>query len=174
VKYPRQSLPKNKLFLLFAMRALDLPLTFAQLEQIAVGADIMDYFALKEAIAAMAEDGLVRTGASLSGEAYVLTPQGTELVAQLAGEIPSSMRDYAEQYAAAHRERISRERTYHADYSKLAAGQYMACCRATENGLHLVELYLNLPTQEQAQAVCTNWTQKAPEIYALLMERLSD
>lgn len=173
MKYPRQNAEKNKLFILFTMQALSLPLTFSQLEQIAVGADLMDYFSLKQTLAGLEESGLIQAKSSLSGGAYVLTPEGCSMNAQFAGELPASMRDYITRYAGENRERLARERIYHADFSKIANGQYMACCRATENGLHLIELNINLPTRELAQSVCDKWAASAPEVYGFIMEHMA-
>ncbi len=62
---------------------------------------------------------------------------------------------------------------YIADYSKIAEGQYMVCCRAVEGGLHLMEVNINVATREQAEIVCAKWVEHAPAVYAAIMERLT-
>ncbi len=174
MKYPRQGPQVHKLFLLYALRALHpLPLTFTQLERIAVGSDHMDYFSLKQALSALLEDGLVRSQASLAGDAHLITDEGGSLLAQFQKEIPASMRGWIDRFARDNRESLVRSSHYIADYSKIAEGQYMVCCRAVEGGLHLMEININVATREQAEIVCAKWVEHAPAVYAAIMEKLT-
>ena len=45
-------------------------------------------------------------------------------------------------------------------------------CQILENGSHLFDMTLTVPTQTEAEAIVNNWNRKNQEIYALLLSQL--
>ena len=45
-------------------------------------------------------------------------------------------------------------------------------CQILENGSHLIDMTLTVPTQTEAEAIVNNWNRKNQEIYALLLSQL--
>ena len=45
-------------------------------------------------------------------------------------------------------------------------------CQVLERRHKVIELTLTVPTEEAANAICTNWAKKSQDVYAHLMDEL--
>ena len=100
---------------------------------------------------------------------YQITDNGIKTLEQLYREIPLSQRNRLEQDAQHMRKKARLAIVYLADYHKMEPGQYIAELSIIECGIMLLQLTVNLSTMEQADALCKQWTQAAPEVYGSLL-----
>ena len=61
----------------------------------------------------------------------------------------------------------------HTDYTHVKNKEYIARCSIVERGSVLLEVSLNVPTEEEAIQVCKNFKKKNEKIYSLLFSELS-
>ena len=68
--------------------------------------------------------------------------------------------------------RMRSEASICSDYRKIAEGEFEARLQAADNGISLVSIQLNVPTEELAIRVCDNWQKHNEEIYQYLTAAL--
>ena len=67
---------------------------------------------------------------------------------------------------------LKEEVSVKSDYYLNTNHEYEVKCLILENGSHLIDMTLTVPTQTEAEAIVNNWNRKNQEIYALLLSQL--
>ena len=67
---------------------------------------------------------------------------------------------------------LKEEVSVKSDYYLNTNHEYEVKCQILENGSHLIDMTLTVPTQTEAEAIVNNWNRKNQEIYALLLSQL--
>jgi DNA-binding PadR family transcriptional regulator len=161
-------LPMEKLQLLYLIEQTRSPVSREDLWEFCE--PWYSYFPLQSALSDLFNQGLIKASAVFTAERrYEITDAGVKTLEQLYREIPLSKRNRLEQDAQRMRDKARMAVMYLADYHKVDRGQYIAELRIIECGLLLLNLGINLPTLEQADALCKRWTQAAPQVYESLL-----
>lgn len=130
----------------------------------------LSYFILQATLNDLFDQGLIVASAVFTAERrYQITQSGVKTLKQLYREIPLSQRNRLQEDAQRIREKARFAIMYLADYHKMEPGQYIAELRIIECGITLLQLNVNLPTLEQADALCKRWTKAAPDVYRSLL-----
>lgn len=161
-------LPMEKLKLLYLMEQTRSPVSREDLWEFCD--PWLSYFVLQTTLTDLFNQGLITASPVFTNERrYQITENGIKTLEQLFFEIPLSQRTRLEQDAQRMREKSRLAVMYLGDYHKADRGQYIAELRIIECGMMLLQLSVNLPTMEQADALCKRWTQAAPEVYGQLL-----
>jgi len=161
-------LPMEKLKLLFLIQQAHFPVSREDLWEFCDA--WLTYFSLQAALHQLFDQGLIEAGAVFTAERrYRTTENGNRTLDLLYREIPQSQRTRLEQDALRLREKARTAIMYLSDYYKMDSGQYIAELSIVERGIILLKLTVNLPTMEQAGALCGSWSKAAPEVYGALM-----
>ena len=161
-------LPMEKLKLLYLMERARSPLSREDLWEFCE--PWLPYFSLQSAMNELFDQGLIEGSAVFTTERrYQMAEPGMRTLHELEWEIPLSQRKRLDEDAQRMREKARNAVMYLSNYHKMDPGQYVAELRIVECGIILLQLNVNLPTMEQADALCKRWTQAAPEVYADLL-----
>jgi hypothetical protein len=161
-------LPMDKLKLLYLIEQTSSPVSRDDLWEFCE--PWSSYFPLQQALFDLYNTGLIKVSAVFTTERrYEIAENGIKTLQQLYLEIPLSKRNKLEQDAKLLREKSRTAVMYLADYHKLERGQYVADLRISECGILLMQISVNLPTMEQANAICQNWAQAAADVYKQIL-----
>lgn len=161
-----------KLIILFILDKVDFPLTNAQLSAFILEKEYTNYFNIQQAISELEATELIRGETIRNSSLFHITPAGTETLHFFDNEISDAIKTDILDYLKTNRYSLREEVSTLADYYEAKKGEYIAHCFVMEKDSKIVEINLSLPTEEEAQAVCSNWRDQSAEIYEYLMSKL--
>ena len=163
---------KDKLIVLFLMRALKVELTREQFTVLCGEDGLMQFFELQTAISELEEERLVAAVPSAFGQAYHLTQSGKDTIDMFDERLPLSLRERMTELCEQLGEKLRRKAQYASSMEKLPSGAYRVTLRALERGNELLSLSFLLPDAQSAGKACKQWELKAEAIYRFSLERL--
>lgn len=161
-----------KLIILFILDKVDFPLTNAQLSNFILEKGYTNYFNIQHAINELEATGLIRGETVRNSSLFRITPAGTQTLSFFNDEISDAIKEDILEYLKSNQYSLREEVSTLADYYEARKGEYIAHCYVTEKESKIIELNLSLPTEEEAQAVCSSWKNNSAEIYEYLMAKL--
>ena len=163
---------RDKLSILYMLRSLNIEITRQQWVNIMVGNEWINYFDLLSALTELEEDGYVATVPRPFGHGYLLTERATEALEMFYKELPLSLRTAYDEYAESHREALRRETQFQAISRPLPSGGFLVTLRVVEGNSTLLEVKVQAPTNESANAACAAWEARSEDIYLYVLNTL--
>jgi hypothetical protein len=71
-----------------------------------------------------------------------------------------------------HGEQLRLQAQTGADYRCIAHSQYLAELWMTEGAIEILRIRLNVPTADEARALCLQWQSRAPSLFAHILTSL--
>lgn len=75
-------------------------------------------------------------------------------------------------YLQEHRYQLRDEVSVMSDYYEEKKDSYIVRCIAKDGKTNVIELNLNVASEEEASTICDNWQKKSQDIYAYLIQQL--
>ena len=167
-----ETLTLYKLIILYMLDKVEFPLSNAQISEFILEKEYTDYFTVQQAVSELLDAGLIRLVPLRSTSLYRITPEGEKTLAYFGKKISSPIREDIDSFLAQRRLALRNAHSTPADYYRTPSGEFAARCRVLEKDSALIDLTLTLPTQQQAEAVCSHWKEKSQELYAAIMSAL--
>ena len=161
-----------KLIVLYMLEKVDFPLTNGQISEFILDKEYTTYFKLQQALSEMVEARFIHEEITTNRTLYHLTEEGRETIQFFSNKLSSAIRDDIDAFFLEHKYELKNEVSVRADYFPNASQEFSVRCQVIENNMHLVDLTLNVPTENEAKIIANNWRHKSDEIYALLMKNL--
>lgn len=161
-----------KLMILFILDKVDFPLTNAQMTGFILEKEYTNYFNVQQAISEIKEAGLVSSETVRNSSLFQITDAGRETLEFFNSDIPDAIKNDILEYLKEHKYELREEVSTLADFYEAKKDEFIAHCVVRERGSSIIEISLNVPTQEEAENICSNWRDKSQEIYAYLMRTL--
>ena len=161
-----------KLIVLYMAKHAKETLTNSQISEFILDREYTDYFQLQKVLSELTETELLRKRTISNSSYYELTEEGAKTLSyfekELSGEIKNEIKEYLQSHGGQRQERILTP----ADYYTTPQGNYAVRCQIIEKDSTVLDLSLQTPGLEAAQAICRSWPLKAQDIYATLMGEL--
>ena len=154
-----------KLIVLYMLDRVDFPLTTSQISEFILDKGYTTYFRLQSALAELTDSGLLKIELTHNRTLYNLTEEGAATINYFRNKISPEIRQ-EKKYD------LKEEVSVKSDYYLNTNHEYEVKCQILENGSHLIDMTLTVPTQTEAEAIVNNWNRKNQEIYALLLSQL--
>lgn len=167
-----QGVTKDKLTILFYLRASKVDITRDQLHRVMVENDVMSYFDYQSCMHELEEDAFIAAVPKSFGQAYRLSVRGADALDQFIESLPVSLRERLERYEREHREETLLQTQIVSDMEELPSGGYLVHLRALENNVAVMELTLRVATRDMAQRMRANWEKASEPLYAQLLTTL--
>ena len=161
-----------KLITLYMLNKLDSQLTNAQLADFFIEYHYTDYFKVQQTLSELCESGFVQKVTIRNTSYYNITPDGYDTLALFKSQIPSAMLEDADRFIADNKFELKNEVGTQSDYFKHTNGDYICHCKIMEGHSLLYELNIAVPSEEEAERICSNWKQFSEDIYAYIMKNL--
>ena len=156
-----------KLIVLYMLDRVDFPLTTSQISEFILDKGYTTYFRLQSALAELTDSGLLKIELTHNRTLYNLTEEGAATINYFRNKISPEIRQENEK-----KYDLKEEVSVKSDYYLNTNHEYEVKCQILENGSHLIDMTLTVPTQTEAEAIVNNWNRKNQEIYALLLSQL--
>ncbi len=167
-----QGVTKNKLTILYYVRASRMDITREQLYRVMVENDLMSYFDYQSCMHELEEDAFIAAVPRAFGQAYRVSAHGLDVLEQFVESLPVSLRERLERYASEHREEMLLQTQIVSDMEELPSGGYLVRLRALEQNAAIMELSIRVATRDMAQRMRSNWEKDSESLYAYLLTTL--
>lgn len=158
-----------RILLCYLLASVTEPVTRQQLEDVLLGEELANYFAMAESLAQIVEQGLVVEKNNL----YSITDSGRTVANTLADELPRTVRDAAVNGVVRAQQFAARAAAYHSQVRDIENGHIVTCSIGDENEpLFRMEIYM--PDELTAQQVRTKFIEGGDQVYKLVLAALTD
>ncbi len=161
-----------KLMNLYMLKQVNFPLANSQLTDFFLVHEYATYFTLQQALNELAESGLISVHSSHSTTRYEITREGEDTLDFFGKNIPPAIVDDMNRYLKENRFRMRDEAGVITDYYKSTNQDYIVHCELREGKASILDLSLSVPDKKQAEAMCSQWKEKSPEIYSFIVRTL--
>ncbi len=162
----------TKLIVLYMLDRVDFPVTKAQVYDFILEKEYANYFTLTQATFELIEDGYVESSRTHSATLLSLTDKGRDTLTFFQNRISEGIKNDINTYYEQHRVEITNRMSVMTNYYRTSAGDYVADLFAREKSADLINIKINMPTEESARSVCDNWREHSSDIYSFILENL--
>lgn len=162
----------TKLIVLYMLDRVDYPITRAQIFEFILEKEYSNYFTLTQAIYELTEDGFIESNPTHSSTLLTLTEDGRNTLSFFKNRISEGIRNDITKYFEEKRMEIANDASLLTNYYRTSGGDYVADLTAREHSSDLVNIKINMPTEESARAICDHWKEQSSDIYSFLLEKL--
>lgn len=125
---------------------------------------------LQQVLSDLQDTELIKSETLANRTYYSITDEGKKTLYYFGNRINNIKSDIDEFLEAKHWE-LQNESAVTAKYYR-SPGGFTAELSATEKDIELVNIRLNIPTEDMAEAICDKWRNKNQQIYKYLMQEL--
>lgn len=144
------------------------PVSRQQLEDVLLGEELVNYFAMAESLAQVKKQGLI-TG---TDSGYTITEAGQTVGRTLAHDVPKTVRDTAVRGLIRAQQWATKESSHQSEIVRTTAGRLVRC-KIDDNGEPLFQMELYMPDDLSAEAVKSSFIDKGDEVYKLVLAALT-
>ena len=162
----------TKLIVLYMLDKVDFPVTKAQIYDFILEKEYANYFTLTQATFELIEDGYIESSRTHSSTLLSLTDKGRDTLTFFPNRISEGIKNDINTYYEQHRVEITNRMSVMTNYYRTSAGDYVADLFAREKSADLINIKINMPTEESARSVCDNWRDHSSDIYSFILENL--
>ncbi len=167
-----ETLTLYKLMLLYTLDRVSFPLSNGQLSEFMLDKEYTDYFTVQTALSELLEADFLQMRTVRNTTLYSITDEGERTLGFFKEKLSPEIREEIDTYLKEHRYELRSELDLPTASYPNGHGEYAARLRVMEKGTALLDLTLTVPTKEQADSICANWSGKSQQIYAYLMQKL--
>ena len=165
---------KQKLTILFYMKAAGTLLTREQLYRAMIENGCMEFFDFQVTVNELEEDGYILAAPRQFGQGYTLTDRGGETLALFEATLPHSYRESLKAYAEEHRNEVRSEHQLVSSMTEEADGSYTVRLRAQSDVRPELDICMRLASRDMAVRARNAWARGdcSSRIYRFLLDAL--
>ncbi len=171
---PREAATLYKLMLLYLLNKVDFEMTNTQLTEFILEKKYTNYFQIQTALSELVEEDLCRNKKIGNSTYYKITNMGKQTLSFFQHNISEAIRKEMDEYLKENEYELREESSIRADYLREKKDEYHVHCTITENKSLLLDLTVNVTSEQEAQLVCSHWKKKSTEIYGFIMKTLME
>lgn len=168
----QETLTLYKLIILFMLDKVDFPLTNAQISDFILEKGYTNYFHIQQSVSALQDNDFITTETIRNSSYLRITDAGREVLGYCLSDISPAIQQEIMDYLQEHRYQLRDEVSVVADYYEEKKDEFIVRCIAKDGNTNVIELNLNVASEEEASTICNNWQEKSQEIYAYLIQHL--
>lgn len=158
-----------RILLCYLMDSVGAPVRREELEEVLLGEELANYFAMAESLGQLLEQGLIAEGEA----GYTVTEAGKTVARTLSDEVPRTVRDAAVRGVIRAQQYAAKAAVHKSEVVQGPQGRSVQCAIGDEAGpLFRMELYM--PDELTAEAVRSQFVEKGDEVYKLVLAALTD
>lgn len=161
-----------KLIILYMLDRVDFPLTNAQLSQFIIDRGYTNFFNLQESLHQLIDDGFISSTMIRNTSHYQSTPEGREALAFFENKLSEGIKQDILTFFNEEKINMKNEMELQADYYPTSRGEYTVVCTINDRSDTVLELKMNVPSKNQAIAICDAWPEKSTSTYQYLLKNL--
>lgn len=154
------------------LNKVDFPLTNAQISNFILEKEYTNYFNIQQSVSALQENNFIIAETIRNSSYLRITDAGREVLGYCLSDISPIIQQEIMDYLKEHRYQLRDEVSVISDYYMEKKDTFIVKCLAKDGKTNVIELNLNVASEEEATTICDNWQKKSQEIYAYLIQQL--
>ncbi len=167
-----ESLQLYKLIILYFLNQSDQPMPNAILSDFILESGYTDYLSIQQTLSELTEDGMILVEQTHKKSYYTIADIGKETLRFFGNELPTDTCRQIDEYLEKNRLAIVDNTSIKTDYSQIHSNEYLATGCIYERGSKILEVTLNVTSEEEAVDVCRRFKSKNEEVYSQLLSLL--
>lgn len=163
---------ENKIFILYLIKKMELPVGSIQLVKIILENRFMNYFFFQQYLSDLLEEGLLTIRNGQGGQYYEINDNGLRVLDMFQSILPAGLKKRLEESIRSIRKNVRMETFITADYFPEDENSYSVTCEIRENDFSLMEVKLAAGSREEARNICRNWTNSTQLVYSEILDAL--
>lgn len=165
---------RNKLIVLFVFDQMEVEITESTILDIcATSNQWLTYIDCQQTILDLIELGyIIKIPVKHTAPLYTITPEGRNCLSCFYIKINSSTREEITSFVKQNRLHYKKKQQYFSTYEKNANRTFTVNLKINEPTQCLFDLKLNVESKNSAKEICSQWEEKAPQVYSLIYENL--
>lgn len=156
---------RNKLLVLYTIYKAENPITYAELENIMLKLDIMDYMSMAETIGSLVDTQFVEVIEGRDFRLLMLTEQGTKALLSLDNKINTYHREEIDREMVSFLDDKRQKMFSSASYTKVAENATLVNMRLNEDFRELFNLTIRVGSNEEAEKMLKIWEDNAVDMF---------
>lgn len=161
-----------KLIVLYMLNEVNFSLSSSQIGDFILKNDYTNFLTLQQVFADLKENRLIKAETIRNRTFFSITEEGINTLNYFQSRISNAIKEDINLYFAQNEMELRNEVSVQADYHRSSNGEYDVMLWAKDHETELVNIRLNVPTEEIASSICAKWKEKNEEIYQYLTEQL--
>jgi len=158
-------LAENKLLLLYIISRLNLPVSNAQLTELVLKNNLMNYFILQQYIDELASAEFLNYVDMSGSKRLVITDKGEKVLEMFIERVSIKKSEIVNEYIEKNWDAIKKDVTVTADYTIEKKDDFIVSLKAMEKDKLLIDIRINVHSNKQARDLCTKWKENYSEMY---------
>ena len=158
------------LYLLYLSKS---PLSLALICEFFVKGNYRDYFNTVSIIGELADSHLIDTEITNNITLYSINESGISTLMPMTDHISNKMKADITEFLNINDISIKETKNIYADYDSSPFGGYTVHLMTTEDEVIVIDLKLNVGSENIAKSICTNWKLNYKKTYDMLMDNLT-
>ena len=98
--------------------------------------------------------------------------RGRDTLTYFHNRISDGIKNDINKFFDENRMKIANEVSVMSNYYRTSGGDFVADLTAKDKSADLINIRLNMPTEDSARAICEHWRDSSSDIYAFILEKL--
>ncbi len=169
-----EALMLYKLMILYILDKVEFPLTQTQLTNFLLEKEYTTYFNIQQVLSELLEDKFISCNVIRNSTYYEITALGGESLSFFYNKISEPIREDIDSFLKVNKYSMREENSIRADYYKSKKNEYIASLKILERDNPIIDVRLSVPSEAEAEIICSNWSKKSSEIYAKIFSSLTE
>lgn len=167
-------LAENKLLLLYIINRLNLPVSNAQLTELVLKNNMMNYFILQQYIDELVSAEFLKYADMSGSQRLLITEKGKKVLEMFGDRVSEKKCEIIDEYIENNWDAIKKDVTVTADYTIEKKDDFIVSLKAMEKDKLLIDIRINVPSNKQARDLCTKWKENYAEMYQKIIGILTE
>lgn len=163
-----------KLMVLYLLKKVNFPVTNSQMSEFMVSKEYTNFFTFQKVLSELQESNLIRLQTMHNTTHYEITPVGEQTLGLFENKLSAAIVADIDEFLRTNKFKMRDEVAVRTETVKLSDTEYLARMSVIEGKNPLFELGLSLPSEEQAESVCTKFREKNQFLYERIIKELME
>ena len=168
----QEPLTLYKLTILYLISGAKNPLSKIQVSDCLIELNLTDYLTVQTAIGELLESGFLSSVEKDNTLLLSLTEDGRSALSLFMGSLSEGIRSDLDGYLSDHKQELVHARDLTSNYRRSSNGEFAVNLSAKDRGNDLLQITMNVPSEEIATNICDRWAKESADIYEYLTKKL--
>lgn len=161
-----------KLIILYFLNQADQPMPNAILSDFILESGYTDYLSIQQTLSELTEDKMILVEQTHKKSYYTIAEIGKETLRFFGNQLPNDTCRQIDSYLENNKLAIVEDTSIKTDYTQIRPNEYLASGCVYERGSKILEVSINVTSEEDAVDACRRFKEKNEEIYAQMLTLL--
>lgn len=165
-----EELAQNKLILLYIIKTFPNAFTQRQITEFILKKDYLNFFLIQQYLLELIESEFISISIIDDEEKYSVSKKGKLALDYFDLKIPTNIKEELNSESETYKAVQKKETQVIGEFFKKEDQQYLVNLKLVEKENTLFSLYIDVPTEVQAELICNSWKNNTDSIYSSIID----